>query len=224
MMINEPYRDFSTAQLALMQAAESLFASNSIGAVSDREIARLAGQKNNSAVQYHFSSRDGLIQALLDYRLLAIDAIRQHELDLLASEGKQVAWCELFGVMVVPMRMLHIQVPQSLRALDQLFSLYNESFLYRNQSRISSMPHIADLLHQQIPRVAMTQLEQQVLLVNRLLFAVFANLAESGTDTTENSEAQTILIFEDKLEVVKRVFCGFSGESVNAAVIDKTNS
>ena len=49
--------EFSAAKLDLIKAAEELIAEFGLAGVSDREIARHGGQKNNSAVAYHFGDR-----------------------------------------------------------------------------------------------------------------------------------------------------------------------
>lgn len=72
------------ARAALIEAAEQLFARHGIDGVSSREIVTLAGQRNESAVQYHFGSRDGLIQAALLERFRRIDARRA---ELLRASG-----------------------------------------------------------------------------------------------------------------------------------------
>ncbi len=51
-----------------MLAAERLFAKQGIANVSVRSIVLEAGQKNESALQYHFGNRDGLIAALHEKR------------------------------------------------------------------------------------------------------------------------------------------------------------
>lgn len=52
------------AREALVVAAEELFAVNGFRGTSDRQIVLKAGQGNNSAIAYHFGSRDGLIDAI----------------------------------------------------------------------------------------------------------------------------------------------------------------
>lgn len=59
----------SGSALRLVLAAERLFALRGIDGVSLRQIAAAAGSSNNSAVHYHFGSKDGLIDAILRYRL-----------------------------------------------------------------------------------------------------------------------------------------------------------
>ncbi|HKY40804.1 MAG TPA: helix-turn-helix domain-containing protein [Polyangiaceae bacterium] len=53
-------------RLALMRAAEQLFAQQGVDRVSLREIAIAAGQRNVSAATYHFGSKRELIEAILE--------------------------------------------------------------------------------------------------------------------------------------------------------------
>jgi len=55
--------------LQLLLTAERLFAVHGIDGVSLRQIAAEAGSSNNSAVRYHFGSKDELLHAILAYRL-----------------------------------------------------------------------------------------------------------------------------------------------------------
>lgn len=54
---------------SLILAAERLFGNHGVDGVSLRQIVAEAGAANNSAVQYHFGSKDGLVQAILEYRI-----------------------------------------------------------------------------------------------------------------------------------------------------------
>ncbi|MFC4947619.1 helix-turn-helix domain-containing protein [Pseudonocardia sp. GCM10023141] len=53
------------ARSALITAAERLFAERGVNGVSLREVTRAAGQRNTTALQYHFTDRAGLLRALL---------------------------------------------------------------------------------------------------------------------------------------------------------------
>ena len=55
--------------LQLLLTAERLFAGHGLDGVSLRQIAAEAGSSNNSAVRYHFGSKDELVQAIFTYRL-----------------------------------------------------------------------------------------------------------------------------------------------------------
>ena len=53
----------------IVRAAERLFATHGLDGVSLRQIGAGAGSGNNSAVQYHFGSKDQLVQAIFEDRL-----------------------------------------------------------------------------------------------------------------------------------------------------------
>ena len=72
----------------IIETAERLFAEKGINNVSTREIAREAGQKNHSALHYHFGDKENLLDALLDYRLTPLDNKRKFLLDEALSVSK----------------------------------------------------------------------------------------------------------------------------------------
>jgi AcrR family transcriptional regulator len=67
----------STGRLRLLAAAEELFATRGLG-VPNREIVATAGQHNQSAITYHFTSRAGLIDAVRERHETRIAQHRQH--------------------------------------------------------------------------------------------------------------------------------------------------
>lgn len=67
--------------------------------VSLRDIALAADQRNNSAVNYYFGSRDGLISYVVRLRTQAMERLR---LDLLASLPENAALHDLVRVIVEP--------------------------------------------------------------------------------------------------------------------------
>jgi TetR/AcrR family transcriptional regulator, regulator of cefoperazone and chloramphenicol sensitivity len=82
-------RGVVTRQRILLAAAD-LFAERGIDAVHPQEILEAAGQRNASAIQYHFGSREGLIVAVLQPRpdvRNPIDEERARMLDELLAGG-----------------------------------------------------------------------------------------------------------------------------------------
>lgn len=71
----------------LILAAEQLFARGGIEGVSLREIAAAAGQGNHHAVQYHFGSRERLVQAVFSYRMDEMEARRAEMLVAAQANG-----------------------------------------------------------------------------------------------------------------------------------------
>lgn len=55
--------------LQLLLAAERLFAEHGLAGISLRQISIEAGSSNNSAIRYHFGSKDDLLHAIFAYRL-----------------------------------------------------------------------------------------------------------------------------------------------------------
>ncbi|MEH6592596.1 MAG: helix-turn-helix domain-containing protein [Halioglobus sp.] len=116
----------SPAQEALLQAAERLLAEKGLGAVSTREIAREAGQKNHSAVNYHFGSMDGLIEAVLDYRMVPLNEHRRMLLAELTATGKEGDLRSLVSLIVEPLANELLRPAEDsgyLRLLAQLMSV-----------------------------------------------------------------------------------------------------
>lgn len=89
----------SDARTRILVSAERLFAERGVDHVSLREIGEHAGQRNNSAVQYHFGSKQGLIQALYDLRLVPLNRERHR---MLATVGDP-SLDELARIYVEPM-------------------------------------------------------------------------------------------------------------------------
>lgn len=72
----------------LILTAEQLFAKGGIEGVSLREIAATAGQGNHHAVQYHFGSRQGLVEAIFVQRMQQMEERRAEMLDAAAQAGR----------------------------------------------------------------------------------------------------------------------------------------
>jgi len=98
--MTKPKRE--SARDVLINAAEHLFGTIGFDGVSTRQILDFAGQKNQSALQYHFGGRAGLIWAVLDARLSAIEAARRALLDELPLAGKETPE-DLANVIIRPL-------------------------------------------------------------------------------------------------------------------------
>ena len=71
-----------TTREVMIDVAERLIAERGLGSVSLREVQTASGQRNKSAAHYHFGSRDGLIEAIVEARMAPIN---QRRLGLLAD-------------------------------------------------------------------------------------------------------------------------------------------
>lgn len=78
----------TSAQERILVAAERLFVESGFQ-VSLREIAAAAGQRNHSAVQYHFGDRAGLVDALYRYRMVPLNARRTELVEEIRRRGEE---------------------------------------------------------------------------------------------------------------------------------------
>lgn len=87
----------------LIEVAERLFAERGVNAVSLREIAAAAGQRNTSAVAYHFGTKEKLVTAVYRHRLGPTNEIQLRRLTDLDDRGRGKDPRALLEVFVRPM-------------------------------------------------------------------------------------------------------------------------
>jgi AcrR family transcriptional regulator len=86
----------------IILAAERLFAERGIGGPSLEEIGAATGQRNKTAIQYYFGDRDGLVNAVIDYRSAATQDMRARMLAAMITEGREPDVRSLAAVIVHP--------------------------------------------------------------------------------------------------------------------------
>jgi AcrR family transcriptional regulator len=84
----------------MIDAAERLASERGLGAMSLRDVMAAAGQRNKSAAQYHFGSREGLVEAVIEARMAPVNARR---LELLHALGSPLAVRDVADVLVRPL-------------------------------------------------------------------------------------------------------------------------
>jgi len=78
-------------RLKIILAAERLFAERGIDSVSLREVAAAARQRNPAVVQYHFGSKEVLVEAILAHHRPPVNEARARMLDAItATEPEEV--------------------------------------------------------------------------------------------------------------------------------------
>lgn len=123
----------------MILAGEALFADGGINGTSMREIATKAGQGNHFAVQYHFGSRDGLVEAIFDYRMEQMEPIRERMLFEAEAKGRLSDARTLLDMIYLPQ--LELPDGQGHRSYANFLSQY----LMRSRSHrfgdFGSTPH-----------------------------------------------------------------------------------
>ncbi|MCD9623189.1 TetR/AcrR family transcriptional regulator [Rhabdothermincola salaria] len=134
-------RDSTPTKERLLREAERLFARRGPYRVTLREITDAAGQRNVSAVNYHFGSREGLLEAILARHGDPTDAARG-ELRARLADGSTTR--DLVAVLVVPYA-AHLATPEGrdyLRIVAGLSPLFSD---WRADT-VGTGPHLVDIL------------------------------------------------------------------------------
>ena len=89
-------------QTAIMRSVECLAAENGLENIAIRDILARAGQKNESALQYHFKNLSGLLAAIRRARAQEVAARRQQYLEVLLDKSPKLNLRQICSVMVMP--------------------------------------------------------------------------------------------------------------------------
>ncbi len=92
-------RDAAETRELLIEAGRRLFARDGVYATSLKAVVDAAGQRNTSALHYHFGGRDGLLQAIIDVHNTKIEDERKRMLDTFATPLTLV---DLVSAVVLP--------------------------------------------------------------------------------------------------------------------------
>jgi AcrR family transcriptional regulator len=92
-------RDATETRERLLQEARRLFATRGVFQTTSREIVEAAGQRNVSALTYHFGSREGVLRAILIRFDEVLDAERS---ELLARIGPDAPTRDLVAALLIP--------------------------------------------------------------------------------------------------------------------------
>ena len=96
-------RSGEESRTALLDAAERLFAIHGVETTSLRDIAIAAGQRNNSATQYHFVDREGLVAAVFTRRMDEINERRLQMIDDVDHNGQEGDIAALAAALMFPL-------------------------------------------------------------------------------------------------------------------------
>jgi AcrR family transcriptional regulator len=87
----------------ILDTAERLWGERGVDGVSLREIRIAAGQRNSSALQFHFGGRDGLLRAIAERHLPQVAALQERAYAAAAASGRRDDLAALVEVLVRPL-------------------------------------------------------------------------------------------------------------------------
>ena len=111
----------------LLRTGQHLFAQDGVFAVSLTTILQQAGQRNTSALHYHFGGRQGLLDAIIERHDESIEAERRDFLADLEQRGLDKDLRSLVAALVVPFsrKLLDTDGREFLRIIAQLSHLFD---------------------------------------------------------------------------------------------------
>lgn len=167
---------------ALLDAAERLIAEHGFE-VPLRDIAKAAGQRNNSAVNYHFRSRQDLVDAVVARRLLPMELERERMLDELDADDPADAHA-LMRVLVVPL--LRLDSTHYARFLQVVGPRLRTEPM---NSAETAWPRVLDALSNAVPATERGARHRRVAAVATAMFALAAEHERATQDGSRPEEA-----------------------------------
>ncbi len=115
---------------SIMRAAEKLVAQVGVENISIKEIVNAAGQKNESALQYHFKNLTGLLDAVHAERSEQVQAKRAASLAVLLEKSSEPSLRQLCMLMVEPTFQLaraHLEFRRYIKAFGHELAISDAS-------------------------------------------------------------------------------------------------
>jgi AcrR family transcriptional regulator len=184
----------------LIKVAERLYAEHGLDAVSMRQISREAGQRNTSSVHYYFGTRDAIIEAVVEWRM---SAINQRRLEMLAELKAQKKETDLREIVALYVRPLAAQVTGTggnayVRFLAQAYASTEIDISRLARGRWDqSLNEVTSLARAQLPDLPMTVFRERMAF---LLRGVVYALADLERDAISGRKSGTRLSFDDLVE------------------------
>jgi AcrR family transcriptional regulator len=178
----------SDTRTAILDAGERLFAERGLYGASLIEVGRAANQQNRSAIQYHFGSREALVEAIATRHLANANQRRAELLHALDLTGRGRDFRSLVEALVLP-TFLQLEALRSYyfrfllqwsfgvltaRAVDALLSQPNATAFVEVLSRID------DQLGEVSPAVRQFRYRNGLFIVVRTLAEYETILADGG--------------------------------------------
>jgi AcrR family transcriptional regulator len=179
----------------LLQTAERLFARDGVENVALTQIVAQAGQRNRSALHYHFGSRSGVLTAVLNRRLAAINARREA---MMAALPASPSVAEVLRAEIAPLAQVILEEPWGPDHLSILAQVTYRPQLLAEQvedAHLTGLRRGRGFLAQAIPLATAAMLDQRVVWFKDSV--VFA-LARWVRDTP--APARTSIKLSDLLE------------------------
>lgn len=174
-------RDSTATKARLLREAERLFARRGVWQVTVREITQAAGQRNVSALNYHFGSREGVLDAILTAHGDPTDVARGEHL---ARIGRDAPTRDLVAALVLPYA-AHLATPEGRDYLRIVAQLTGQFSTWRDRNP-GTGPWLVDILGilegrpEQVPAPLRRERVVEMIMLMTAALAERARSIESG--------------------------------------------
>lgn len=179
-------RDASATRARLLREAERIFARHGVYQATMREITEAAGQRNVSALTYHFGSREGVLWEILRRHGDPTDLERG---ELLVEPAEQMSTRQLVAALLVPYsgRLATPEGRDYLRIVAQLTDLFPT---WRTEGPLSppNLRRILGLLQDRAGGSAADRVVYAVMLITSAM-AERARIVDDGGDVRLGEDA-----------------------------------
>ncbi len=195
-------------RIAILEAAESLFAEQGIEGVSLRQIGSAIGSANTSVVAYHFGSKDALVEAIFHYRLPAIEMRRE---TLLQEALQQGCGSEVYSLLRALWLPLFEQVNEAGKHSYAGFmaALMHSSFADIRLAVSDDYPTASELgerLKQALPANSQARFDGRLAMTTIMVTGALKMIDQSAKSSTSGP------LFEDTLRMASAAFMTPIGE------------
>lgn len=163
----------------LLRAGERLFAEHGIHRVRLRELNALAGQRNPSALHYHFGSREGLVVAILAEHQATMDRELCPRLDALTRRPQPPSTREIVDTAVDSLaRQLHTESGRDfLRILPQVTEMVTGPLRRGAQPPSAQFARVLTLLEDHVRHASPTVRRERLVAYALTFIGLFAERA-----------------------------------------------
>jgi AcrR family transcriptional regulator len=167
----------------LLLAAQKLYGERSIDAVSLNEITKAAGQRNRTALRYHFGDREGLLQAIIDRHSEPVSTLRkkyreQIDTDILGAARSAAR------LLIIPLGQYIDDSPEGahyISILSQLAALNSEIVNPAADSRleIHGEPVLDPLMREAMAHLKPAEIQRRLFVVLSITFHGIADVCRA---------------------------------------------
>lgn len=207
----EPSAPSLSDREALLDTAEVAFARHGVHAVSLREITRVAGVRNKSAINYHFDGRDGLIRAVLARRGEALRTRRALMFEQLVIDGRDDDPRALCGAIVEPYCELLEQGNGALSYLVIVREIFNNpAYVYEDLPELFGEQLLPELLRRVLHPLELPEavkLERVLAAISALIGSVADRARRQLADAAHQPAAEVALFTSNLVDMVGAAIC-----------------